>query len=401
MTDPTYTYAIVGGGLAGASAVEGIREMDSQGSILLIGGETHLPYHRPPLTKGLWSGKDKVEEIYIHARTFYEQHAVTLRLGIRITTLDAKRKLLTDESGKTYAFEKLLLATGGAPKTLPIPGGDLPEIRYYRTLDDYHALRDGVSPGRSAIIVGGGFIGSELAAALMQFRLQVTLIFPDAYLCGRVLPDYLGQSLQRYYQDKGVRVLSSEKPIALSRREGRLSIRTDKDQQLDGDLLVVGIGIRPSVELAEQAGLKLGNGIAVNEYLQTSHPDIYAAGDNAEYVYPVLNKRLRLEHWDNALSQGKWAGRNMAGAGEKFTYQPYFFSDLFDFNYEAVGDVMAELQTYADWQDPNRTGVVYYLADRLIRGIMTCNMPDRIESARKLINRLERVLPENLAGVIR
>lgn len=402
MAEQIYPYVIVGAGLAGASAVEGIREADPVGAILLIGGEKHFPYHRPPLSKGLWTGQEEENGLFVHDEAFYREQEVVFLPNTRITGLNVKRKLLTDESGRTYRFHKLLLATGGTPKLLPVPGGTLPEIRYFRTLDDYHALRRTTAPGKTALIFGGGFIGSELAASLALNQVHVTLLFPDPYLCSRVLPDYLGLTVQRHFQDRGISVLAGEKPVFLARRSGRIAVQTDRERLVEADLAVAGIGILPNTELAEAGGLKTSNGIVVNNYLQTSHPDVFAAGDNAEFEYPGLRLRLRLEHWDNALNQGRQAGRNMAGAHEPFTYQPYFFSELFDFNYEAVGLIDSRLQTSADWQDPNKTGVVYYLADRRIQGVMFCNMPDRIETARKLMNRQERIdLPQNLAGLIR
>jgi len=396
-----YDYVIVGGGLAGASAVLGIRELDTAGKILLVGEESYLPYDRPPLSKKLWFGKKKVEDIFLHDRAFYDKHAVTLALGATAARLDPDAKTLTTTRGETYGYGKLLLATGCKSRTLDIPGGDLDGICYFRSLDDYLHTREVAAEGKSAVVVGGGFIGSELAAALNICKLHVTMIFPGALLCDRVLPDYLGRAVQQRYAEKGVRILASDKPVSFGKNGGKFITRTGNGEAIESDIVIVGVGVIPEMELARSGGLEVGNGIVVNEYLETSRPDIYAAGDNAFFPYRALGQPMRIEHWDHALNQGKWAGRNMAGAHEPFTYQPYFFSDLFEFGYEATGEVDARLETFADWQKENDTGVIYYLRDGMVRGVMMCNVWDKVEMARGLIRKGERVSPEKLRGLIR
>jgi 3-phenylpropionate/trans-cinnamate dioxygenase ferredoxin reductase subunit len=395
-----YDYMIVGGGLAGASAVEGIRELDAAGSILLIGEESHLPYDRPPLSKKLWFGKQQVKDIFLHDQKFYDTHAVTLALGTTAAHLDSGKKTITTANDETYGYGKLLLATGCKARTLDIPGSDLEGICYFRNLDDYLRTRGVAAEGKSAVIIGGGFIGSELAAALNINKLHVTMIFPGTLLCDRVLPDYLGQAVQQHYQEKGVRILAADKPVSFSRNSTQFITRTGKGETIASDIVIVGVGVIPDMMLAKSGGLAVGDGIVVNEYLETSRPDIYAAGDNAFFPYRALEQSMRLEHWDNALNQGKWAGRNMAGAHEPFTYQPYFFSDLFEFGYEATGEVDSRLETFADWQKENDTGVIYYLRDRKVRGVMMCNVWDKVETARALVKQGEKMTPEKLRGLI-
>jgi NAD(P)H-nitrite reductase large subunit len=395
-----YDYVIVGGGLTGASAVEGIRELDSSGSILLICEESHLPYDRPPLSKKLWFGKMKVADIFLHDQAFYDKHAVTLALESKMTRIDPLNKTVTSTDGKAFKYKKLLLATGCKVKTLTIPGGDLDGICYFRSLDDYLRIREEAAEDKSAIVVGGGFIGSELVAALNINKLNVTMIFPGALLCDRVFPDYLGQAVQHRYRDKGVRVLASDKPVSFSKNGTGFITRTENGEEIKSDLVIVGVGVTPEMELAKSGGLEVGNGIVVNEYLETSHQNIYAAGDNAYFPNFVLGISTRMEHWDNALNQGKWAGRNMAGAHSKFTYQPYFFSDLFEFGYEATGEVDSKMNTFADWQKENDTGVIYYLRDGVVRGVMMCNVWDKVEVARELIKKGGATTPEKLRGLI-
>jgi NADPH-dependent 2,4-dienoyl-CoA reductase/sulfur reductase-like enzyme len=400
MSEQPYSYIIAGAGLAGASAVEGIRERDKDGPILLIGLEKHLPYDRPPLSKKLWFGQKKVEDIFVHDEEFYRANKVELALGVELVGLDDESRTLLDSQGQSYHYDKLLLATGGVPRRLSIPGGDLGGISYYRYLDDYVRLRSDADEGKSAVVIGGGFIGSEMAAALSINKLDVTMVFPEPYLVHRVFPESLGRAIQERYIQRGVRILAGDAPVSFEKRGGKLVTRMRSDRELVSDVVIVGIGIAPSVRLAELAGLATQNGIIVNEYLQTSNPSIYAAGDNAFFSYQALGQRMRIEHWDNALNQGKHAGLNMAGANQSFTYMPYFFSDLFEFGYEAVGDVNSSLQTFAGWQKENDTGVVYYLEDGKVRGAMMCNVWDKVEAARELIRKGERMTAEDLRGAI-
>jgi len=401
MPGKTYTYVIVGGGLAGASAIQGIRELDKSGPILLIGGEQHLPYDRPPLSKKLWFGQKKVEEIFLHPREFYNENKVELKLGTFAISLDAGQKTIATDKGQIFQYRKLLLATGGVPTKLPVPGADSEGICYYRNLDDYLRIRSEATEGKSAVVIGGGFIGSEIAAALAINKIKVTMIFPGPYICSRVFPDYLAGAVQQRFIERGVDILTRDAPVSFDRDGGRFVTATRTGRRIESEIVVVGIGIKPSVGLAQAAGLRTGNGIVLNEYLQSSDPDIYAAGDNALFPYKALGKEMRLEHWDCALSQGRQAGRNMAGAGEPFIYMPYFFSDLFEFGYEAVGEVSAELETFADWQKENDTGVLYYIKDGKVRGAMMCNVWDKVEAARELIRKGQPSSPESLRGAIR
>jgi len=400
MPEQSYSYIIVGAGVAGASAVEGIRHQDRDGSILLIGAETDRPYDRPPLSKQLWTGGKAVPEIVLHDDAFYREHAVDLRLGIEIAQIDPVAHTIRDSGNVTYRYERLLLATGGTPRRLDIPGGDLDGISYYRTLHDYRQLRASAGEGKSALVIGGGFIGSEMAASLRANKLEVTMIFPSSWLVSRVFPESLGRYLTEQYRGRGVEILAGDVPLSIRREGDGYVTRNRTGREIRTDLVVVGIGITPEVSLARAAGLSTGNGVIVDEFLQTSAPDIYAAGDVALFPEAGFGPR-RLEHWDNAVSQGKHAGRNMAGAREPFTYVPFFFSDLFEFGYEAVGDVDSRLTTFADWQEENKTGVIYYLDGDRLRGAMMCNVWGQVDAARGLIQKGRPVSTESLRGAIR
>lgn len=400
MARESFSYIVVGGGLTGISAVEGIRKYDSEGSILMIGAENHLPYHRPPLTKSLWFGTKEVKDIFVQPKEFFEEKGVATRLGTVVTGLDPENKTVSCHDGYEARFEKLLLATGGVPKKLSIPGGDDPEICYYRNLDDYTRIREQAASGARALVIGAGFIGSEIAAALTKNDVTVTMVFPEPYLCARVFPESLGSAILQTYRDKGVGIESEDVPVAIEKRNGVFTTRTKNGQQIESDMVIAGIGILPAAELARGAGLATENGITVNEYLQSSNQDIYAAGDNAFRYYPALDGKYRIEHWDCALSQGKRAGENMAGAGKPFTTLPYFFSDLFDFGYEAVGDTNPSLNICPDWQKENEKGVIYYCSDHRVRGALMCNVWDKVDAARKLIESGQQIEEPQLEGAL-
>jgi len=394
---PHYTYLIIGGGMTADAAIGGIREVDPGGSVGLIGAETHPPYNRPPLSKGLWKGKS-LESIWRKT----DRQGVTLHLGRQATSLNPRNKRITDDQGTSYTYDKLLFATGGTPRRLP-SGDDA--VIYFRTLDDYERLRALTDNCQRFAIVGGGFIGSEIAAALTINGKKVVMAFPGAGIGSRIFPAELSQFLNDYYRQKGVEVLPGERVIGMEVRHGKPLLRTRGDQTQDereiaADAVVAGIGIQPNVELAQAAGLKVDNGIHVDRGLHTSLPDVYAAGDVANFYNPALAKRLRVEHEDNANTMGKLAGQAMAGRAISYDYLPFFYSDLFELGFEAIGDVDARLETVADWKEPYREGVVYYLRNGQVCGVLLWNVWDQVDSARKLIAEDGPFRPENLRGRI-
>lgn len=374
---PRYKYLIVGGGMAADAAVKAIREIDQSGTIGVIGCESSPPYKRPPLTKGLWKGKP-VESIWLHT----DQKGAILQLGRHAQSLDAAEKRVTDDRGTDYTFDKLLIATGGTPRTLPTLS---PRTIYYRRFDDYRALLDLAHRGDRFAVIGGGFVGTEIAAALAMSGRKVTLIFPEESITRRIYPSDLSMFLNDYYRQQGVEVLAGESVASSEDRGSKTVIRLNSGREFEVDGVVAGIGITPNIGLAESAALEIGDGIAVDETLGTSHPDIYAAGDVASFYNPHLRSRLRFEHEDNALTMGAYAGRAMAGQGEAYFHLPYFYSDLFDLGYEAVGDLDSRLETVADWKEQFKEGVVYYLRDGRVRGVLLWNVWDKVPEARALI----------------
>lgn len=385
-----FDYLIVGGGMTADAAARGIRNEDAKGTIGVVGAEAHPAYNRPPLTKGLWKG-DPLDGIWRKT----EEAGAELVLGRRVVNVDPEGRRVTDDSGTIYQYRKLLLATGGQPRRLENdPGG----VIYFRTLDDYRKVRGLADRGARFVVVGGGFIGSEIAAALRMQGRDVTLIVKENGIGARVFPPGLSQWLAEYYRAKGVTVRLEETVNRVESRDGTFQVRSGKDQPVAADAVVAGLGIEPNVDLARRAGLVVSDGVEVDEQLRTSRPDIYAAGDVAAFLNPALGQRIRVEHEDNANTMGEVSGRNMAGAGRRYDHLPMFYSDLFDLGYEAVGDVSARLQTVADWKEEFREGVVYYLQFGRVRGVLLWNTWGQVDAARALIAEPGPFRPEQLKG---
>lgn len=388
----SYKYVIIGGGMTGDTAVRGIRQRDNKGSIGLISNEQHPPYNRPPLSKDLWTGMQE-KNIWRHT----EDLSVDPILGKHIVEIDPDNHTVTDDDGETYHYEKLLLATGGTPRTIPkSPEG----VIYYRTYQDYKVLRKLVDSKQQFVVIGGGFIGSEIAAALAKHHKKVTMVFPEDGIGGRNFPADHSSFLNDYYREHDVDVRPGTLVDSITRQGNLYSVHLKDGSAIKADGVVAGLGIQPNTALAEQAGLEISNGIHVNEYLQTSNPDIYAAGDVALTYNSSLDERIRVEHEENANSQGMTAGENMAGGSRKFDYLPFFYSDLFDLGYEAVGKTSSDLEIFTDWMEPNKKGVFYYLKDDRVRGVLLWNVWEQVEDARKLIAEQGPFNNENLKGRI-
>jgi 3-phenylpropionate/trans-cinnamate dioxygenase ferredoxin reductase component len=374
---PHYKYLIVGGGMTADAAVGGIREIDPEGSIGVISSDHDAPYNRPPLTKALWKG-EPLESVWRNT----ESKKADLLLGRTADIISVEPKTITDNQKSVYTYKRLLLATGGTPGRLPF-GGE--HIIYFRTLADYRRLRALTEKGRKFAVIGGGFIGSELAAALRINRREVLMIFPGSGICDRVFPADLSHFLNDFYREKGIELWTGESLSGVDRQGEQFLLTTESKRQAVVDGVIAGIGITPSVELARMAGLEVENGIVVDEFLRTTKPDIYAAGDVAAFYDPALEKRIRVEHEDNANMMGRSAGRNMAGAAERYRHLPFFYSDLFELGYEAVGELNASLTVSADWKELYREGVIYYQKDERVRGVLLWNVWGQVDAARELI----------------
>ncbi|HEX6250119.1 MAG TPA: FAD/NAD(P)-binding oxidoreductase [Gemmatimonadaceae bacterium] len=383
-------YLIVGGGMTADAAVRGIRELDHDGAIRILSAEPDAPYARPPLTKALWKG-EPLDSIWKHT----EEHGVDLVLGTRAAKLDVAQKQVTDEHGVGHRYDRLLLATGGMPRHLP---GDNDGVIYFRTVQDYNRVRALADQHKRFVVIGGGFIGSEIAAALAMNGCDVTMLFPEPGIGARIFPADLSRSINGYYGEKGVTLKSGESVKRVARRGSQFAVETESGP-VTADAVIAGLGILPATELASAAGLEVDDGVVVNEQLRTSKPDIFAAGDVARASVPALG-RMRVEHEDNAVTMGHAAGRAMAGDETPYTHIPFFYSDLFDLGYEAVGQTDSRLETVADWKEEFKEGVVYYLNEGGVKGVLLWGVFGQVDAARALVTDSRPVRPEDLAGRI-
>jgi 3-phenylpropionate/trans-cinnamate dioxygenase ferredoxin reductase component len=371
----TTRYLIVGGGMTADAAAKGIREHDADGTIAIVAAEPHPPYARPPLTKGLWKGGDEAK-IW---RGTDALAGLDLRTGRRIASLDLDGHRAVDDRGEEYGYEKLLLATGSRPRELAGSEG----VVYFRTYDDYRSLRATAKEGAHVVVIGGGFIGSEIAAALVGAGCRVTMVFPEPSIGWRLFPPDLAAFVTDYYREKGIDVLADQsvKNVAGGR------VELGSGQVLEAEMVVAGLGVEPQTELAAAAGLPIDNGIVVDDRGHVGgRGDVFAAGDVASFPAVGLGRNLRVEHENHATSHGRLVGANMAGADDPYDYLPFFYSDLFDLGYEAVGEVDSRLTQLAGWAEPNRKGVVAYVDDASRpRGFLLWNTWDRVDAARDLI----------------
>ena len=388
----SFDHLIIGAGMAAEAAARAIHETDPEARIGVIGAESHPPYNRPPLSKALW--KDAGEHSIW--RPLAESGAQAF-LGRRAVAVDAVAHTVTDDRGDSYRYGKLLLATGGSARRLDAQGD---RILAFRTLDDYHRLLELAERGAHIAVVGGGFVGSELAAALVGHGCSVTLVFPEATLGARTFPAGLSGYIDRYYREHGVEVRAGRRVTGGEQIGNRVHLKLDDGSTLEADAAVAGLGIVPDTALAEAAGAMVGNGILVDECMRTTVPDVYAAGDVANVPTQALGRR-RVEHEDAALSTGRIAGLAMAGRPEPYAQLPFFYSDLFDLGYEAVGSIDARLQTVEDWVEPNREGVVYYLDQGHVRGVLLWNTWGQVDAARALIHSAGPHTADSLRGRIR
>ena len=367
-------YLIVGGGLTADAACKGIREGDPDGKIMLVGEEPYAPYARPPLSKSLWKG-DAENTIWRGT----DELDVDVRLGRRIVTLDIRGRVATDDKGRRYHYERLLLATGGRPRRLPF--GD--DVIYFRTVDDYRRLRTLADRGSRFVVIGGGFIGSEIAAALALNGCSVAMVFPEPGIGWRIFPSELSTALNDYYRVRGVELFPGASVVGIEAS----SITLADGRTLEADAVVAGIGIEPNVELAAEAGLPVANGIVVDAFGRVGKGrDVFAAGDVARFPVPALGGDLRVEHEDHAKSHGRRVGANMAGAEEPYDHLPFFYSDLFELGYEAVGELDSRSRTIVELGQVGDEGIVYYVdAEGSTRGVLLWNLFGRVDEARELI----------------
>lgn len=334
-------YLIVGGGLAAASAIEGIRELDQTGSITLVSAERELPYHRPPLSKGFLTGKELVESIRVHEASWYRDNRVRVRLGQVARSVHIGKQGVTLESGERISYERLLICTGASARRLVVPGSDLGGIMYLRSLQDCYDLKRALQNGARLVICGGGFIGMEVAVSARHMGVPVTVLEASPTVYRAFASPQLSEYFLRVLASQGVTAKTSARVSRfVSGNDGRVAaVQTDDGTQYPADVVLVGAGAEPNTEWLATSGFAIDRGgLIANVRLETQGKNVWAAGDVARFPDPVTRQPRRLEHWDNALHQGRQAGRNMAGAGEPYTHQSAFFSDLLDITINVLGD---------------------------------------------------------------
>ena len=386
-----YDYLIIGAGMTADAAAKAIRKADAEASIGMVGDERQAPYERPPLTKALWKGDKPVDSIDLGT----DRSGAVLHLERRIEVLDRDDRSARDDHGDIYRYRRLLLATGATPRKLPFAGD---RVINYRTLDNYLALRRYAVPGAKIAVVGGGFIGAEIAASLSAAGCQVTMMFPGASLGAGRFPATLAKFIDGYYRERGVTLMPGVKVVDGKADADGVEVALSDGTTCRADAVVAGLGVTPNTGLAERAGLRVDNGVVVDEQLRSSDSDIFAAGDVANFHNAALDLRQRVEHENAAISMGEHAGRAMTGAGEAYTLLPYFYSDLFDLGYEAVGLLDDRLDVVENWTVPYREGVVYYIDDGRVRGVLLWNVWGQVDAARELIAERGPHDAENVRG---
>jgi len=332
-------YVIFGGGMvAGYAATEMVDAGLKAGELAILSADTSVPYERPPLSKGFLAGKDTEEAVRIQPEEFYRNQGIELKLGVEVTAVDTARRRLILKSGGEFAFEKLVIATGARPRTLEIPGAQLRHVHYLRSLDDSKAIRTSAKSVRHAVVIGGGFIAMEVASVLAQMRIEATIVLREDRIWKQFFTPEMSAYFEKYYLAHGVGFVKNAEVSEL-RGNGTVRETVLRDgRTLPCAMVVAGIGAIPATGMLAASGLEVADGVTVNEYLETNQPGVYAAGDVANYQDVLFEKRRRVEHWDNAVSQGRYCAHALMGERAPFRHVPYFFSDIFDLSYEYWGD---------------------------------------------------------------
>lgn len=392
---------IVGGGLAGATAAETIRSEGYDGPVVIVGAEPELPYERPPLSKGYLMGSATRDSVFERDASWYEQNNVELRTGVAVEALDPVGHELRLADGSVLSFDKVLLATGASPRRLSVPGADLAGVHYLRQLPDADALRAALADGgRRVVVVGGGWIGLEVTSAARGYGNEVTVVEPASTVLKGPMGEDLGNMFADLHREHGVRLLLGQGARSLAGSDGRVTaVETDAGERVEADLVVVGVGATPNVQLAQEAGLDVDNGVLVDASLRTSHPDVYAAGDIARWFHPFYGRYVRVEHWDNARRSGPAAARAMLGGEVSYDHLPFFFTDQYDLGMEYTGDLGPDgfdrLVFRGDREA--RTFVVFWLKDGRVVAGMNVNVWDVSDEIVRLIRSRSVVDVDRLA----
>jgi 3-phenylpropionate/trans-cinnamate dioxygenase ferredoxin reductase subunit len=395
MTD-LETIAIIGAGLAGTKAAEALRKDGYDGRIAMFGDEPRLPYLRPPLSKDYLRGESELDTVFVHPQAWYDEQRIDLHQSTRVQAIEPTANQLLLEDGSRVAFDRLLLATGASSRRLDIPGNDLAGVHYLRTLADADAIRSAALGAHRAVVVGGGWIGAEVTASFRQLGLPVAMIAEESVPLERVLGAEVGGVYREIHAEHEVELVMNQRVAAFRGQTAVEAVETADGTRIEGDLVVVGIGAEPLISLAENAGLEVGNGIIVNERLETSAPGIYAAGDVAAAWHPLLHARLRVEHWDNARRQGRTAARNMLGHAEAYARIPYFYSDQYDLGMEYAGYAPGWDRVVFRGEPASRAFVAFWLLDGRVVAGMNANVWNVNAAIAALVASQKKVVVERL-----
>ncbi len=392
-----HTFVIVGASLAGAKAAETLRSEGFDGRLLLIGSESQRPYERPPLSKDYLRGALERESVYVHPEGFYADQAIELRCGRTAVSLDVGSRELTLDDGDRVRFDRLLLTTGSEPRTLSIPGAELDGVLSLRSVEDSDAIRERIDRGGAVVVIGAGWIGAEVAASARQRGLAVTVIDPNRVPLERVLGQEVGGVYRDLHAEHGVSMLMQTHVEAFEGNGTVERVRTSDGRVVECDFVVVGVGVQPRTRLAADAGLRIDDGILVDEHLGTSAPGVFAAGDVANAHHPFYGERVRVEHWNNALLQGPVAAHNMLGHGVAYDSLPYFFSDQYDTGMEYAGLARTWDRVVFRGDPASREFIAFWLTgDRVVAG-MNFNVWDVTDTLQELIRSRVAVADEQLA----
>jgi 3-phenylpropionate/trans-cinnamate dioxygenase ferredoxin reductase subunit len=377
------TFVILGAGLCGAAAAQALREEGFDGSLILLGEEPHLSYERPPLSKEYLRGEQGRDELFVHPEAWYAEQDIDVRLGVRATAIDLGERSVALSDDERLGFDSLLIATGGRPRRLSDEPAE--RVLYLRTIEDCDRIRKVVSPGMRLVVVGAGFIGVEVTASARAGGAEVTCLSSTDVPLADVLGPEIGRLYAEIHREHGVDLRGGASVESIEETGDQVVIRTTDDDVVEGDAVVVGVGIQPNVELAEAAGLELTNGIAVDERCQTSHEGVFAAGDVADHLHPVFGRRIRVEHFDNAIKQGTNAARNMLGKLEPFDDPHWFWSDQYEYNLQYGGFAYEWDQVEVRGSLDERDFLAFFLKDGVLLAALGLNRGRDVRRAMKLI----------------
>lgn len=400
---PSFKYLIVGGGMVAGYAAKTFAEHGLRpGELAIISADNTLPYERPPLSKGFLAGRETEESIMIAGADFYRTRGIDVRLNTVVDKVHPAVSVVRTQSGEEYRFEKLLIATGADPRKLDVPGADLEGIHYLRTLHDCQRIRSAADGAKQAVVIGGGFIAMEVSSVLAQKGIATTMVFPEDRVLNRLFTPPMSDFFRRYYEARGVRFEPAAR-VTSCYGNGRVQgVALSNGKQAPADVVVAGIGVVPATGIFENTGLKMENGIVVNEYLETSLPGIYAAGDVANYRDVVLGGQRRVEHWDNAVKQAQHAAKVLSGSREPFENVPYLFSDEFDLSWEFWGDPSRAERGVLRGDYDSKSFSVWWLDQGRLAAAFVMNRPDEErEVAPEWIRARREVSPDALADTTR